>query len=312
MSNRTIDVSVVFVNYKTSELVKNSIDSVKEKSKGFSYEIIIVDNSQDSGELQRLQLLEDDSTHVIDAKSNLGFGKANNLGATIAKGHYLYFLNADTLLMNNAVFELKAFLDAHSDVGVVGSDLYTKDGRPNHSFYPFEKNLKGERKMDSILTAVKKKITGKRIDFNYSDNPAETKGYVCGASLMIRKGIFDSLGGFDKDIFMYAEETLLCYRVIHECGLKIYNVPASRIIHFEGGSFKGITERHAQVFADGNYLYFLKAYGPEKALKALKYMEGQYFKKAQFCRFINREKRQNFVFLYQAFKEKIQEVRQRR
>ncbi len=298
------------VNYKTSELIKNAIDSIKEKSRGFSYEIIIVDNSQDCEELRRLRTLENSDVHVIDAKENLGFGRANNLGSIIAKGEYLYFLNGDTLLVNNAIYELKTFLDFHREVGVVGSNLYTKNGEPNHSFCPFEKNLKGEKKMDSILVAVKKKLTGKRIDFNYSNHPIETSGYVCGASLMIRKDVFDTLGGFDKDIFMYAEETLLCYRVIHECNLKIYNIPSSKIIHFEGGSFKGITYKHAQVFAEGNYHYFSKVYGKEKALKALSYIKRHSFTMAQLHLLIKREKRQNFIFLYRAFKEKIQKVRQ--
>lgn len=304
----SLDVSIIFVNYKTSHLLKEALESVKEKSSGFSYEVIIVDNSQNEEEFCKLKCLQSDNVHLIDAKSNLGFGKANNLGVTIAKGRYLYFLNTDTLLINNAILILKLFLDSHSDVGVVGSNLFTKEMKPNHSFYPFEKNLKGEKKINSLFVAAKKKLTGKRIDFNYSNNPVETKGYVCGASLMIRREVFEKLGGFDKDIFMYAEESLLCYRVIHECKLKIFNVPSAKVIHFEGASFKGITYWHAEALADGNYLYYLKAFGKKEALKAMKYMKRLSYSRAQMHLLINKGKRQNNIFMYQAFKKKIEEI----
>lgn len=304
-----VDVSIIFVNYKTNVLLQDALKSVIEKSSGFSYEIIIVDNSQDEEEFSKLKALQKENVHLIDAKANLGFGKANNLGAKIAKGRYLYFLNTDTLLINNAIFLLKEYLDAHINVGVVGSNIYTKELKPNHSFFPIEKNLKGEKRMSSLLLATKKKLGWNRPDFNYSDKPVETKGYVCGASLMIRKDVFNQLGGFDKDIFMYAEESLLCYRVIHECNLKVVNVPSSKIIHFEGASFKGVTEWRAKTIADGNYIYYLKAFGKKEALKAMQYMKRLYFWKIQISRFVNRPKHQSYRFMHEAFKKKADEGR---
>lgn len=304
----TLDVSIIFVNYKTNTLLQDALKSVVEESSGFSYEVIIVDNSQDEEEFNKLKALQNENVHLIDAKANLGFGKANNLGSKIAKGRYLYFLNTDTLLINNAIFFLKEYLDKHNNVGVVGSNLYTKELKPNHSFFPIEKNLRGEKKMSSLFLATKKKLGGNRPDFNYSNEPVEIKGYACGASLMIRKDVFDQLGGFDKDIFMYAEESLLCYRVIHECNLKIVNVPSSKIIHFEGASFKGVTEWRAKTIADGNYIYYLKAFGKQEALKAMKYMKRQYFWKAQASCFVNKSKHQSYVYMYQAFKKKAESV----
>ena len=295
MDNETnYDVSIIFVNYKTSNLVFNVIDSIKEKSSGFSYEIIVVDNSQDRNEYNNLQKLSSDNIHIIDAKDNLGFGKANNLGAKIAKGHYLYFLNTDTLLINNAIYELKNYLDNNDNVGVVGSNLYTKDLKPNCSFNPYEKNVHSDKKGTSLLTLSKKYIFNRSIDFNYTDKPKKIGGYVIGASLMIRKDIFDKLGGFDKDIFMYAEESLLCYRVIHECHKEIYNVPSSKIIHFECGSEKGTSLRHCQMSVDGNYIYYKKLFGDKDAIA--------YFKNQ-----IKSSKRRKFIFKLMRKKEKIQQ-----
>lgn len=266
-----MDVSIIFVNYKTSHLIQGILDSIKEKSSGFSYEIIIVDNSNDCDEFLKLENFKNEAV-IIDAKQNLGFGKANNLGATFAKGKYLFFLNTDTLLVNNAIYELKKFLDEYDDTSIVGSNLYTKDLEPYHSFIQYPLDLKGYKKLNSFKSAIKKRISKKRDDFNYSNSPVLINGYVCGAALMIRKDDFDKLSGFDNDIFMYDEETLLCYRVINEFHKKIYNVPSSKIIHFEGGSFnKPISFNRYKIMATGNKVYCMKAFGLKETRKIFKY-----------------------------------------
>lgn len=304
-----VDVSIIFVNYKTSNLVFDVIDSIKEKSKGFTYEMIVVDNSQDINEYNNLLRLSSDTIHVIDAKDNLGFGKANNLGSTIAKGRYLFFLNTDTLLINNAIFELKNFLDKNSNVGIVGSNLYTKELKPNCSFNPYEKNVRTDKKGNSMLNLLKRHLF-KRNDFNYTDKPKKIEGYVIGAALMIRKELFQELSGFDKDIFMYAEESLLCYRLINELRKEIYNVPASKIIHFECGSDKGTSLHHCQMMADGNYIYYAKVFGNNAAIQ---YFENEYKankKKRMIAKLLHKkEKEQQYIYAYQTCKEKIEEIK---
>lgn len=271
MQKYAYDVSIILVNYKTSDLVFSVIESIENKSKGFTYEIIVVDNSNDINEFNKLLPLEKKSIKLIDAKENLGFWKANNLGASVAQGKYLHFLNTDTLLINNAIYELKAFLDQNANAGIAGSNLYTTDNKPNHSFDFNEKNLRNEIKDASLLSSFKRRILRKRSDFNYSDSPIKLAGCVVGASLMISSEDFSSLGGFDKDIFMYAEESLLCYRLIHELHKDIFNVPTSKIIHFEGGSqTNSIKYEKAMMWLDGTFVYYQKAFGNDIAIKFLK------------------------------------------
>lgn len=309
MIMKDVDVSIIFINFKTADLVKEAIASIKEKTQGLSYEIIVVDNSEDKEEFKELSEIEE--TTIIDARKNLGFGKANNLGANVTKGKYLYFLNTDTLLINNAIYELKIFLDKNQSVGVVGSNLYTPELKPNHSFYPYEKNLKNERRFNSFWSLVRKYAFHRRIDFNYSEKPKKLNGYVCGASLMIRRELFNRLGGFDKDIFMYAEESLLCYRLIHELHKTIYNVPSSKIIHFEGGSQKVFSLRHFQMILDGNFVYYSKTFGKNNALKYLKNEYKSAKKKifiSKILRIKNKEKQ--FSLYAQACLDKIMEVKE--
>ena len=303
-----INVSIIFVNYKGHELTYNAIKSVVEKSSGFSYEIIVVDNSESQEEIKALEdsLKEfKDLVKIVDSKANLGFGKANNLGVSKSRGQYVYFLNTDTILLNNAVYELFNFISTHENVGVVGSNLYTKDNLPNHSFIKPVKCLKEEKKTNSLMFSLRCKFNKKRVDFNYTDEPLKLDGYVCGASLMMSREDFDKLGGFDKDIFMYAEECLLCFKLTNELHKDIYNVPSSKIIHLEGGSMAGQDENRLRRMIDGNFVYYSKAFGKDEALKYLKYFYKIYKKKAFFASLLLRKaKKAHFTMCASVYNEK--------
>lgn len=307
-NNYEYDVSIIFVNYKNTSLVIDSIDSIRRHTSNLKYEIIIVDNSNDINVINELNDKIKDVL-IIDAKSNLGFGKANNLGSTYAKGKYLFFLNTDTLLINNAIFELKEFMDKTSDCGIVGPNLYTIDLKPNSSFYKYEWNIKTRKKTNSILFFFRKYFIKKSIFFNYTDKPQISNGDVHGASLMIRHDLFLEIGGFDKDIFMYAEESLLCFNVRHKTNYKIYNYPNAKIIHLEGGSFKGQNEFQCKCYVDGNYIYFKKAFGDKEALKYL-YVMKKVFKKKKILSKILRKKdaESKYDNMIHAFNNKIIEI----
>ena len=285
-----IDVSIIYCNYFTSTLLKDSLESLVAKSTNFKYEIIVVDNSNDEVETKKLLKLKINYPNLIliDAKTNLGFGKANNLGSKYARGKYLYFLNTDTLLLNNAIYELFAFMKKNKEVGICGSNLFNSNLKPYHSFIKSKKNLYFERKNGSLIHALFFKLL-KRDDFNYSSKPLKIKGYVCGASLMILKDDFIKLNGFDQDIFMYSEEALLCYQLIKKLRKEIYNVPSSKIIHLEGSSFKSDYSFYAKSFVDGNYLYYLKAYNVKTANKYLKVYLKVVKKKALIFKILKKE-----------------------
>lgn len=285
-----IDVSIIYCNYFTSTLLKDSLESVVAKSNNFKYEIIVVDNSNDETETKKLLKLKNNYQNIIliNANTNLGFGKANNLGSKYASGKYLYFLNTDTLLLNNAIYELFSFMENNQKVGIVGSNLFNSNLKPYHSFVKAKKNLNFERKNGSLIHALFFKLL-KRDDFNYSSKPLKIKGYVCGASLMILKEDFIKLNGFDQDIFMYSEEALLCYQLINNLKKDIYNVPSSKIIHLEGSSFKSDYSFFAKSFIDGNYLYYLKAYNKQTANKYLKVYLKVVKKKAFIFKLLKKE-----------------------
>lgn len=245
-----ISVSVIIVNYHTAELTRECVDSIFKHTKDVSFEIIVVDNaSKDNSDIV---LGADDRISYIKNDSNVGFGRANNIGASYAKGKYLFCLNSDTILTDNAIKILYDFSEAHdeSNTGTVGLLLVDKEGKVNGPFSFFVTPF-------SILTkqnALKERVLKKTKEEGYS-----VVDYVCGADMFIRTSVFKKIRGFDERFFMYCEEIELQKRLA-ENGYRNYIVNNSGIIHFEGGSFsKGKKDQYKRYYMRRESLlrYFL-------------------------------------------------------
>jgi GT2 family glycosyltransferase len=219
-----IQVSVIIVNYNTSALLDECIESIMQKTDDISYEIIVVDNHSEKGSLDGLVRKYPDVRFLFSEK-NLGFGKANNLGGKESKGKYLFFLNPDTLLVNNAIAILYEYMNQHPETGICGGNLYDENLKPASSYY------------DTGMLAYEYKILFNRKrepGFNKTGQPKEVN-VIVGADLLLSKQLFEEQKGFDPDFFMYFEEVELCGRVQHK-GYKIVSIPQAEIIHKQGSS----------------------------------------------------------------------------
>ena len=116
-----MDVSVIIVNYNTLKMTKDCIDSVIEKTKDVEYEIILVDNASTDGSKEFFKNYRD-ITYIYNEK-NLGFGTANNVGIKIARGNFIFCLNSDTLLLNNAIKQFVEFESMNHNNVVLGGWL---------------------------------------------------------------------------------------------------------------------------------------------------------------------------------------------
>lgn len=227
------DVSIIIVNYNTYDLVLQCIESVIKNTKEISYEIIVVDNNSPNREIEKLNEVYPQVKLILN-DNNSGFGVANNIGSKAANGKFLFLLNSDTIAIDNSICNLYKFIDENKNVGACGGNLCDANLKPASSF---------TRIMPSILADVdyffnniySKVLYGKNLNYCYEKFPILIKGNISGADLMIPKKLFDELGGFDENFFMYYEETDLLFRIRLK-GYETYIVPSSKIIHLEGAS----------------------------------------------------------------------------
>ncbi|WNH09632.1 glycosyltransferase family 2 protein [Thalassobellus suaedae] len=235
------DVSIIFVNYNTRALTIDALKSVYAHSKTLNLEIIVVDNASQDTSVEAIKK-EFPKVILIENKINIGFGRANNLGMKIAKGKYLFLLNTDTYLLNNAIEVLFGFMELskNKDVAVVGAQLFKPDLTHNVSagnFPDFKAFVKASlwrffySKTYFNHVAIPKKLT-------VSAMPYEVD-YVSGADFFVRKELIDEVGGFNKRFFMYYEETELTHRIKKRYPYKrCMLVPAAKIVHISQGSNK--------------------------------------------------------------------------
>ena len=260
-----MDVSVIIVNYNTLQMTQDCIDSVFNKTKDVEYEVILVDNASTDGSKEHFE--KDDRIRYIYSNENLGFGRANNLGYQFSRGNYIFLLNSDTLLLNNAIMEFKKYLDnSENDVCCVGCELVDKDGKPAGSYggFPDVKNFLGR-----ILAHYKihsEFLYGKTKASNHFPFKVD---YICGADLFIRRQVIEQCGLFDPDFFLYFEETEMQYR-FQKNGYYSMIINSAEIMHLHGGSdmqkgkFRRKSLRVANIEMKSRFMYCNKIYGKKK------------------------------------------------
>lgn len=239
-----LDVSILIVNYNTIELTKNCLKSIFEQTKGILFEVIVSDNGSTDGSIEMIKS-EFPQVILIENNANLGFGAANNRGLKVAKGKYIFYLNSDTVLLNNAV---KIFFDYWENspekekIGALGCILQDENGNLIHSggeFPTYKKEIFRLIKenvsisINSLLSLFHIKQIHKK-KCKVGNAVYKSVDYVTGADLFIRN---NSFAEFDERYFLYFEETDLQLKM-NKNNLKRILISDPKIIHLEGKSNK--------------------------------------------------------------------------
>ena len=226
-----MQVSIIIVNYNTLFITEACIDSINKFTKDINYEIILVDNASTDGSKEHFEARKD-ITYIYSSE-NLGFGKANNLGATIAKGEFLFFLNSDTLFIENSLFKLINFFcenERKMKIGVLGCTLVDENKEPNGDggYLPTLKSILIEKYRG--LPILNKFLKYKPFVPKFFTDAYFEIGYVLGADMLLRKKLFFEVGGFNPKYFMYYEESEIQH-LIRKKGYKNYILKETKIIH---------------------------------------------------------------------------------
>lgn len=250
-----MDVSIIIVNYNTTQLVIDCVNSIYNKTKNINFEIIVVDNNSPDRSIENIKSIFPEIKLIL-SKKNAGFGAGNNLGNKHAIGKYLFLLNSDTLLLDNAVYEFFTFMEKTPNAGVCGGNLLTKELNPNMSFHRLRPSiiLSFNEFCFNLFTRI---LYKNQLYYSYSNQPININGFITGADFFINKKIFDKLNGFDEDFFMYYEETELSYR-IKKLGYKFHILPHVKIIHFDGGSQNKNSSNKENWMKESKKLYYKK------------------------------------------------------
>lgn len=230
-----MDLSIIFVNWNAVDYLRECITSIYENTQGINFEIIVVDNASTAGNVDTLQEHFPQIT-IIKSAENLGFAKANNLGFKRSSGSLVLFLNPDTKLVGPAINLLVDQTRARPDAGIVGARHVSPDLTvQTTSIQKFPKILNQVLDIECLrLRWPHFSLWDIAALFSSSREPVQVE-VIPGACMLLRRGVFERVGMFSEDYFIYAEDVDLNVKVAR-AGFKNYYVPEARIIHYGGRS----------------------------------------------------------------------------
>jgi len=247
---------IVIVNFKSKEYLKKCLDSLipatkYNKSKGLNTEVVIIENG--SGEKENLVSLNTKySFTFINSDNNLGFSAGNNLGLNYIKKKndydYVLLLNPDTIVEENALFGMVAYMEQHKKVGLSTCyvEMVAEKGidKASHRGFPTPwASFCYYSKISKLLPNIKL-FSGYHMTYKDMSTVHEIDSPV-GAFFLLSKDCFDKVGLLDEDYFMYGEDLDYAYRV-KEYGYKVIYNPNFSIYHYKGVS-SGIKKHSSHI-----------------------------------------------------------------
>jgi GT2 family glycosyltransferase len=249
-----MELSIIILNYNTKDLTIECINAIVEQYKQElekeQFEIVLVDNASSDDSLEAIKKLKINGLKLVESKENLGFSKGCNLGAKNANGEYLLFLNSDTEIKDQGFIKMLDYLQKNENVGILGGALKNENGTSQSSAGKFY----------NLFNLFLMLIGFERLGF-LRESPWVIKqvDWVSGACLMIKRKVFEKIGGFENELFMYGEDMELCYRASKK-KFSTYFYPELTLFHKERGSS---SRTFAIVHIYKAILFFYKQYKPD-------------------------------------------------
>ncbi|MFQ3661914.1 MAG: glycosyltransferase family 2 protein [Chloroflexaceae bacterium] len=244
------DLAIIIVNWNTRQLLLDCLAAIPAATPGITAEIWVVDNGSTDGSVTAVQSYHPE-VRIIANRDNKGFAAANNQAIRASDSRHVLLLNSDTVARPGSLTALARFLDAHPEVGMVGSRLLNPDGslQPSWAMFP------------SIFT----ELVGKKLRLRWryptrDGSRAYSTDWVDGAVLMIRRSILPQVGLMDEHYFMYSEEVDWCYRT-RRAGYQICYLPDAEVVHLGGQSSKQAATRMKYELYRSKLRFFNKHYG---------------------------------------------------
>lgn len=265
---------VVIVNYRTANLTVDCLESLVDEIKALpGTQVVVTDNDSGDDSVEKIAAAIarnqwQDWVELMPLERNGGFAFGNNaaIRPPLEKGElppYVLLLNPDTVVRSGALKELVEFMEKHPQIGIAGSRLEDPDGTPQQSAFRFPSFL-SELDYSLRFGPISKLLNRWTLALPVSDTPHPTD-WVAGASMIIRRQVFEAIGLIDENYFMYFEEVDFCLRA-NRAGWPCWYVPESHVVHLVGQS-SGVTDtkrppkRMPTYWFDSRRRYFLKNHG---------------------------------------------------
>lgn len=262
-----MDLSIIIVTWNSQAHLEKCLTSVYVNTQSLEFETIVVDNGSfdGSGEMIARRFPQ---VKFIQSRTNVGFATANNLAYALSSGRALLFLNPDTELIGDALTTLFSVLRQKLNAGVVGARLLNSDGTVQTSCIQKFPSVVNQAIDANMLRMAFPRLrvwgTWPLLDKQPSPIPVDV---ISGACSMIRREVFEQVGLFSADYFMYSEDVDLCFKV-RQTGFTNYYVDDATVVHHGGISTSKTNQSHfsAVIMKESLFKYFSLRHGRVRAV----------------------------------------------
>lgn len=255
-----MDLSIIIVNYNVKEFLQNCLVSIERASKNLDVETIVIDNASEDGSQDMLRE-RFPNVRLVASETNLGFGKANNLGLDLASGDHLLVLNPDTILGEETLDVMIRFMREKPEAGMAGCKALNSDGSFQLSCRRgFPGPWASFTKLTGLAALFPKSKLFAKYNLTYLDEDGTYEvDALSGSFIMLPRAAYEKIGGFDERFFMYGEDLDWCHRA-KEAGYEVWYTARTRFIHYKGESSKKSDFVETRVFYDAMRLFVEKHY----------------------------------------------------
>jgi len=229
-----MDLTTFIVNYNTAGLLSECIGALQKSAKNITHEIVLVDNASVDDSVALLRAEYSDCKLILNDE-NVGFGRANNQCIPFAQGRYALLLNTDAFVSEDTIDKTIAYMDKHTECGVLGVKLLGREGdlQPSCRYFPKPWNLflrgSGLRQFFKGVQDIDNMNWG-------HDEPRECD-WVPGCYYLVRREVIDEVGLFDPRYFLYYEEVDHCFAT-KKAGWQVHFYADTTVVHIGGESAK--------------------------------------------------------------------------
>ncbi len=231
-------VTAVTVNYNAGPLLAGLVQSLL--AQGEIARVVVVDNGSQDGSLDFLTASPEARIELIRNGRNRGFGPACNQGAARAATPHLLFINPDCRMPADALGRLTALLDSRPDAGMLGPLVLNVDGSEQRGCRRYLPDPR--RAFMRVFKLDKPDASGRVAGFDLTGTPLPSEPTpveaISGSCILIRRTLFQQLGGWDEGYFLHCEDLDLCMRVRQMGALTLF-VPDVSVTHVQGVSSRG-------------------------------------------------------------------------
>jgi N-acetylglucosaminyl-diphospho-decaprenol L-rhamnosyltransferase len=252
-------LSIIIVSWNVCDLLRDCLHAIYDTADTLDLEVIVVDSASHDDTVAMVRS-EYPDVRLVACPENVGFAKGNNIGLEMAHGPYLFLLNPDTVVQPGAMQALVAYLTKNTAVGMVAPQLLNNDGTVQSSRRRFPTTATGYWESTWLQPYAPAHILRDYYMLDQPDAATTEVDWVQGAAMLIRRGVYEQVGGLDEAYFMYSEELDWCRR-IRMAGWSIVYLPTAQVTHYQGKSSEQASTRRHINFNRAKLRYYQKYHG---------------------------------------------------